>query len=233
MLLLSWWFFVFAFFPSFLSFWFRHAWSLSSRCSVVIRPPPGWHKCRLPSAAPERSSCGSPWSPRGPGRERKGKHSTSLICPCTPCRGAQHRVPGQAGTNRASPSRRTPSATPRANREDSCDEALGDVKVGGGRHTRAKPHYGRTEVVGDVRQHPACFRGDPAAPYQPSCTLPIPACGRQRTGSWSSLRRHLHTFSTGNQQPAGSFIQRLLWSCRCSPESGLLLISARHPCRQN
>lgn len=32
-------------------------------CHTATRPPPGWRKCRPPSAAPARSSCGSPWWP--------------------------------------------------------------------------------------------------------------------------------------------------------------------------
>lgn len=103
MLLLSWCFFLsgfclFVLFSSFFFFfWFRCVWSLSSHCSVVIHLPPGWHKCQLPNAVPERSFCGSPWSPQGPGQEKKGKHSTSLSCPwplhCAP-REARDR-PGQ------------------------------------------------------------------------------------------------------------------------------------------
>lgn len=169
-------FFFFSFFLS-LFFWFRHAWLLSSHCSVVICPPLGWHKCQLPSATPEHSSCGSPWLPRGPGQERKGKHRMSLSWPCP--WGVPHCAPRQAETSQVGrdqpgqPCPRGSSATPCAEQEDSCDEALAGVKVRG-RHTGAKPHHGRTEVVGVVWQHPTLSRGAPADLYQPSSNCPIP-----------------------------------------------------------
>lgn len=62
---------------------------------------------------------------------------------------------------------------------------------------------------------------------------PVPAQGRQGTGPWSSPQRQLQTLDIRNQQSASSFVQRPLWSCSCSWESSLLLVSACHPHRQN
>lgn len=130
MLLLSWWVFVFAFF-FFLSFFLSlflvpACLLLSSHCSVLIHPLLGWHKCRLPSAMPEHSSFGSPWLPRGPGQERRGKHRMSLSWSCP--QGVPHCASRQAGTSQVAG---TSQASPRhaVQRRKTCNEALHDVKV--------------------------------------------------------------------------------------------------------
>lgn len=118
--------FFFSFFLPFFFIWFRHAWLLSSHCSMVIRPPLGWHKYQLPSATPEHSSCGSLWLPRGPGQERKGKHRMSLSWPCPRhvpnC--ATQRPARWAGTSQASPPHRALVPHPLQNRTHAMKNSL-------------------------------------------------------------------------------------------------------------
>lgn len=169
MLLLSRWVFVFAFFFFFFLpfsfFWFRHAWLLSSHCRVVIHPPLGWHKCQLPSATPEHSSCGSPWLPPGPGQERKestGCHSAG------PALRASHTVhPGRqrpARVGRDQPGRPSHGApVPHPVQEGRhAMEALAGVREGRW-HTGAKPHHRRSEVAGVSAREPQVTSTSPAA----------------------------------------------------------------------
>jgi len=157
----------------------------------------------------------------------KGKTQNITQLPTDPVPGA---LAGRAGTSRASPSRRAPSAAPQANQEHSCDEALADVKVRGMAHkskaTSREDRRGKCGLAASSSLHrtieslrlektskitkcnhqhntamPAkpcpevphlhvivnTFQGmvtppppwaAPAAPHQPSCTLPRPCLGK-------------------------------------------------------
>lgn len=129
-----------------------------------------------------------------------------------------------AWNNWVSPAHRVPSAAPCANSEDSCDEALADVKVEGMAHKKQSHSTGGQKwykLSGTIQ----IASGEPHLTLtSPAAHCPIPAWGREGTGSWSSLQGSC--FGTRRQQPPDGFVQRLLWSCM---ESTLLLISACHP----
>lgn len=165
----------FSFFLSLFFFWFRHAWCLSSHCSVFTCPPLGWHKCQLPSATPEHSSCGSPGLPLAPGQREKestGCHSAgrALRVSHTVHPGRQ-RPARWAGTSQASPPQGAPVPHPVQKRKTCDGSTCWCGSVGVAHRSKTTPQEDRSST--SCLAASSSLQGTPADLYQPSWTCPV------------------------------------------------------------